>query len=113
VCCGGGLAFFGKSFFEIRDVQAAADAYLTDAQNGDYNGAYQKLCAKAQQETAPSKLADLPRLNSFEITNTVVSNRIPQGASGTVTATLHLTGNQTVTQNFYLIKEHGKWKVCD
>lgn len=113
LCCGGGVALFGRTFFEINDVREAARVYLTYAQNGDYNGAYQQLCAKAQLETTPSQLADLPRLNSFEITGATVQHRIPQGESAIVTATLHMTEGRTVSQSFYFVKEGGKWKVCD
>jgi hypothetical protein len=111
-CCVGAvtagfLAFRGISD-AVKPAQDAASAYADDIRDGDYPGAYGRLCERVRSRVSQEVFAD----SMAQDFGANVNNR--NGVT-TATVTMRITRPTGTSFNhtFPLVQESGTWKVCE
>ncbi|MFB9234651.1 hypothetical protein ACFFWC_03740 [Plantactinospora siamensis] len=119
VCCLGGV---GGGFLVYRSYSTAAGPardvatrYMQNIRLGDYQGAYELLCQRAQDTTTPEQFIRIqsaqPKIATYEISGTSVVSR-----AGEVSADVTFSVEQQVGAKgeltIHLLKEDGEWRVC-
>ena len=117
-CLGGGTA--GFLFYKAIDgategVANGAGAYLDDLRDGDYQGAYAKLCGEQQAAVSESAFVGAkklqPKITDYEITGRRVSN--DNGVkSGAVNITVTFADGRKNSETLKMRNENGEWRVC-
>ncbi len=118
-CCGGlgagGLVVFRKVADAHSPIRDATTAYLDDLEEGDYAGAYDRLCRATRQrlsrDTFVTAVSGREAVRAHHIDRVRISNDKGR-LGGTASATLVGAAGAPRTQTFELTSEDGRWKVC-
>jgi hypothetical protein len=119
VLCCGGVAVAAFAFRSIQQstapVQDSVDGFLKHLQADETDAAYADLCTSTKARYSQSEFAttvhNRPRLASYSIVNTNVSN-VNGKVSGQVTARLSYADGSSEPHLFPLVKEGDAWRIC-
>ena len=103
----------------VRDVggpiQNTANSFLDDLEDGEYDRAYDQLCASAKRQVTAEEFAQamntLPKITNHKITGVSI-NTTNGRTTGTVQVKLTREVLGQTEQTMQLAKEDGSWKVC-
>jgi len=117
-CAGGGIG----GFFLYKGVDGAtrgvadgASAYLDDLRDGNYRGAYARLCNAQKAGVSESAFVGVkerqPRIVEYTIDGRRVSSN--NGVNtGSVTVTLTFDNGKKNSETLQMAYENGQWRVC-
>ena len=114
LCCGGVALLFGRTALEVGPAGKAGDAYVEAVLAGDDARALQYVCAGDSRSLHDEFASHLRGENAtgHRVVNTSVTTR---NLSLHATVRVEVSGSsgpiETVT--LPMVKEDGKWKVCD
>jgi len=120
LCCIGAIIAGAFGYRAFRDVTGPAKdtvtGYFDDLKAGNYDSAYDRLCAETQstvtREDFVAFQSVLPAVIDYKIVGVNIHN-----TNGKTYATVDVRVTRErggeVTQTVQLLKEGGKWKVCE
>jgi hypothetical protein len=115
LCCAGGL--FGLGLVVVagtnqqqRMAKDSVTAFLTAAQNQDFDRAYSLLCSQQARRATPNDIASefgRQRIDRFSVGQARLGSR-----SVTVPAEVDYASGSATTYQFTLIQESAQMKIC-
>ncbi len=115
-CLGGAITGFwllNGAKDEVPQIRSAASSYLDAVQAGDVDGAYGQLCNLSRSRVSQDSFAaSMPSLRSYEIVSVTTMNEVGNLA-GFVKTHLTLTDDTQLDEVIALVKEDGRWRVCN
>jgi hypothetical protein len=101
----------------VRPPIDATNRFVANLDNGDFDAAYESLCA-AERESVPrqvwidAQVADLGgEITGYQFTSGEVNSAVGSQTVAVVTGTIEVDGVERA-ERFRLVDEDGDWKIC-